>query len=95
MTYTLVATRQGVPGNGQLTSNEQLITILTTIIYTCSVSHASTNFPQYEEYGFPPNYPGLLRGQPPTTKVSSVHSVCVCVCVFVCVCVCVCESVCV
>ncbi|XP_076446963.1 allene oxide synthase-lipoxygenase protein-like [Babylonia areolata] len=58
----------GIPGEGHLTSNEQLVSILTTIIYTCSVSHASTNFPQYEEYGFPPNYPGLLRGQPPRTK---------------------------
>lgn len=60
---------QGVPGNGHFTSNEQLTAVLTTIIYTCSVSHASTNFPQYDEYGFPPNYPGLLRGSPPKDKV--------------------------
>lgn len=58
----------GVPGNGHFTSNEQLTAVLTTIIYTCSVSHASTNFPQYDEYGFPPNYPGLLRGSPPKDK---------------------------
>ncbi|KAK7096851.1 polyunsaturated fatty acid 5-lipoxygenase-like isoform X2 [Littorina saxatilis] len=58
----------GIPGNGDLTTNDQLVMILTTIIYTCSVSHASTNFPQYEEYGFPPNYPGFLRGQPPRDK---------------------------
>lgn len=58
----------GVPGNGRFTSVDQLITTLTTIIYTCSVSHASTNFPQYEEYGFPPNYPGLLRGHPPKSR---------------------------
>ena len=45
---------------------------MTTIIYTCSVSHASTNFPQYEEYGFPPNYPGMLRGIPPKNKVGLV-----------------------
>ena len=60
----------GVPGGGKLTNNEQLIKILTTIIYTCSISHASTNFPQYEEYGFPPNYPGLLRGTPPSSKTT-------------------------
>ena len=58
----------GVPGRGKLTNNEQLIGILTTIIYTCSISHASANFPQYEEYAFPPNYPGLMRGKPPTSK---------------------------
>lgn len=61
---------KGVPGNGVLTSSDQLVAILTSIIYTCSVSHASTNFPQYDEYGFPPNYPGLLRGQPPNTKAA-------------------------
>ncbi|XP_059168642.1 allene oxide synthase-lipoxygenase protein-like isoform X2 [Physella acuta] len=55
----------GVPGNGKLTTNTQLEQIVTSIIYTCSISHASTNFPQYEEYAFPPNYPGLLRGRPP------------------------------
>ncbi|XP_076468009.1 allene oxide synthase-lipoxygenase protein-like [Babylonia areolata] len=58
----------GVPGNGSLTCTDQLVTILTSIIYTCSVSHAAANFPQYDEYGFPPNYPAMLRGQPPTNK---------------------------
>lgn len=56
----------GVPGNGRITTNTQLEQIVTCIIYTCSISHASTNFPQYEEYAFPPNYPGLLRGKPPS-----------------------------
>ncbi|XP_055893478.1 polyunsaturated fatty acid 5-lipoxygenase-like isoform X2 [Biomphalaria glabrata] len=55
----------GVPGNGRIKTNEQLEMIVTSIIYTCSISHASTNFPQYDEYAFPPNYPGLLRGKPP------------------------------
>ncbi|XP_046544436.1 allene oxide synthase-lipoxygenase protein-like isoform X1 [Haliotis rubra] len=58
----------GVPANGKFTTTDQLIMVLTTIIYTCSVSHASTNFPQYEEYAFPPNYPGLMRGVPPVDK---------------------------
>ncbi|KAH9509986.1 hypothetical protein Btru_044788, partial [Bulinus truncatus] len=56
----------GVPGNGRVKTNEQLEMIVTSIIYTCSISHASTNFPQYDEYAFPPNYPGLLRGKPPS-----------------------------
>ncbi|KAL8593844.1 hypothetical protein ACOMHN_065321 [Nucella lapillus] len=58
----------GVPGEGSLTCTDELVTVLTSIIYTCSVSHATTNFQQYEEYGFPPNYPGLLRGVPPKIK---------------------------
>ncbi|CAL1536624.1 unnamed protein product [Lymnaea stagnalis] len=55
----------GVPGNGKITTHEQLEQILTCIIFTCSISHGSANFPQYEEYGVPANYPGLLRGKPP------------------------------
>jgi hypothetical protein len=62
---------QGVPGNGSFTSKDQLYLVLTSIIYTCSVAHASTNFPQYDEYAFPPNYPALLTGKPPTDKVNT------------------------
>ena len=58
----------GVPGGGMLTDTQQLIQIITSLISTCSVMHASANFPQYEEYAFPPNYPSLLRGTPPTSK---------------------------
>ncbi|XP_070197534.1 polyunsaturated fatty acid lipoxygenase ALOX8-like [Littorina saxatilis] len=59
---------QGVPGNGKLDSVDDLITILTSVIYTCSAGHAAANFAQYDEYGFQPNYPGLLKGKPPKTK---------------------------
>lgn len=58
----------GVPGNGKVENKEQLTTILTSIIFTCSVSHAATNFPQYDEYAFPPNYPAHMKGKPPTDK---------------------------
>ena len=58
----------GLPGGGKLTCNHQLIKILISTIYTCSVSQAASNFPHYEEYGFPPNYPGMLRGKPPSNK---------------------------
>uniref|UniRef100_A0A2C9LH96 Lipoxygenase domain-containing protein n=1 Tax=Biomphalaria glabrata TaxID=6526 RepID=A0A2C9LH96_BIOGL len=49
----------------KVNSVEQLEQILTCVIYTCSVGHASANFGQYDEYGFPANYPLCLRGTPP------------------------------
>lgn len=63
---------QGVPGNGELTSTDPLVKILTSVIFICSVAHAGANFPQYDNYCYPPNYPALMRGSPPTSKVSCV-----------------------
>ncbi|GAU93759.1 hypothetical protein RvY_05650-4 [Ramazzottius varieornatus] len=60
---------RGVPGNGKFTDVEQIIVTMTAIISTCSLGHAAANFNQYDEYGFPPNYPGILCGQVPTQKV--------------------------
>ena len=42
------------------------------IVSTCSLGHAATNFQQYEQYAFLPNYPGLLSMNPPTDKVRTV-----------------------
>ncbi|KAH3877888.1 hypothetical protein DPMN_001768 [Dreissena polymorpha] len=59
----------GVPGEGgKFTSRDQLIQVVTSIIYTCSVGHAAANFKQYDEYAFPLNYPSLLLGKPPSNK---------------------------
>ncbi|KAL4229826.1 Arachidonate 5-lipoxygenase [Mactra antiquata] len=65
---------KGVPGNGSFSSKDQLYIVLTSIIYTCSVAHAATNFPQYDEYAFPPNYPALLTGTPPKDKTALEES---------------------
>ncbi|XP_033731578.1 arachidonate 8S-lipoxygenase-like [Pecten maximus] len=58
----------GVPGDGSITNESDLAVILTSIIFTVSVGHAAANFAQYDEYGFPPNYPTLIEGTPPVDK---------------------------
>ncbi|XP_068692122.1 allene oxide synthase-lipoxygenase protein-like isoform X2 [Montipora foliosa] len=50
---------------------DQLIHLLTIVIFTCSSQHAAVNFSQMDSFGFPPNSPALMR-QPPPTKKNSV-----------------------
>ncbi|CAH1793218.1 unnamed protein product [Owenia fusiformis] len=47
---------------------EDISSIVTPLIFQASVQHAAVNFNQYEEYGFPPNYPGFMDGNPPRDK---------------------------
>ncbi|GAB1601975.1 allene oxide synthase-lipoxygenase protein-like, partial [Argonauta hians] len=48
-------------GKCQLTKKYEVKQFITSILFTCSVSHAHANFLQYEEYAFPANYPSMLR----------------------------------
>ncbi|XP_076316229.1 allene oxide synthase-lipoxygenase protein-like isoform X3 [Tachypleus tridentatus] len=51
----------GVPGeSGKFTTVDQVIDVVSVVISTCSIGHAAANFQQYSEYGFPPNYPGIV-----------------------------------
>ncbi|XP_071838412.1 polyunsaturated fatty acid 5-lipoxygenase-like [Apostichopus japonicus] len=59
----------GIPGDGEFKNADQLVDTLTCVIFTCSVAHAACNFSQYDDYGFPPNYPSYLQGAPITSKV--------------------------
>lgn len=52
---------QGLP---PFNSIQNLVEVLAHFIYICSVEHSATNFPQYEQYAFPPNFAAVLHGQP-------------------------------
>ena len=45
---------------------------MTTFIFIGSVGHAAANFAQYEQYGYPPNYPTKLYGERPKNKVNAI-----------------------
>ncbi|XP_072014561.1 allene oxide synthase-lipoxygenase protein-like [Amphiura filiformis] len=65
---------QGVPGGGHFSNRDQLIDTITSVIYISSVAHASVNFLQYEQYGYPFNWPALLYGEPPRKKIGHAES---------------------
>lgn len=51
-----------------LQSREQLIHVLTSIVFTCTCQHAAVNFSQMEITAFVPNVPPVMRLPPPTRK---------------------------
>lgn len=66
---------QGLPfENGRFTSVDELAAFLTSLIFTSSVVHATVNFPQYDTYGYFPNYPPMLIGTPPKHKVYNIDN---------------------
>ena len=56
----------GVPSS--IKSRDQLIEILTALVFTFSCQHAAVNFSQKDFHGFAPNAPALMRRPPPTKK---------------------------
>ncbi|XP_031555445.1 arachidonate 8S-lipoxygenase-like isoform X2 [Actinia tenebrosa] len=59
---------KGIPGDGLISTPDELVLVLTSIIFVSTVGHSAVNTPQYEEYGYLPNYPAVLRGSPPRDK---------------------------
>ena len=64
-----------MPGEGKFETFDELVETLTSVIFMCTAGHAAVNLPQYDEYGYFPNYPTLLVGEPPCDTVCSVHCV--------------------
>lgn len=60
----------GIPGDDEngVTNMENVTDLVTAIISTCSLGHGAANFQQYDEYAYPPNYPGILMGEIPRDK---------------------------
>lgn len=58
---------QGLGGAG-LGRRENLVQVLTSIIYTCSVQHAAVNFPQYDLMSYVPNMPLASYAPAPKQK---------------------------
>lgn len=48
---------------------QNLVDVLTTFIYICSVEHSATNFPQFDQYAFPPNFAAKLHCHPEQEEV--------------------------
>lgn len=51
-----------------LQSRDQLIHVLTCVVFTCSCQHAGVNFGLMDVTGFVPFTPSLMRQPPPTKK---------------------------
>ena len=51
-----------------LQTRDQLVHLLTCIVFGCSCQHAAVNFPQMEITAFVPNVPPVMRLPPPTRK---------------------------
>ena len=51
-----------------LETREQLVHVLTCVVFGCSCQHAAVNFPMMEITGFIPNIPPVMCLPPPTRK---------------------------
>ncbi|XP_059210555.1 arachidonate 12-lipoxygenase, 12S-type [Centropristis striata] len=56
----------GLPSN--LSTKEELSTLLTMVIFTCTAQHAATNNGQFDWCAWVPNTPCTMRHPPPTDK---------------------------
>ena len=60
---------QGLPSMDEIINLDELISFCTTIIFNCTAQHSAVNDSQYDIFGYLPNMPLQLLGNPPTNKV--------------------------
>jgi arachidonate 15-lipoxygenase len=65
---------RGLPNNGAIQRIEELIDVVTFVIYTCSVQHAAVNFPQYDCMSYVPNLPLAGYRPAPTSKTGATEA---------------------
>ena len=65
---------KGLPNDGVIRRVEELIEVVTFVIYTCSVQHAAVNFPQYDCMSYTPNMPLAGYRPAPTTKTGATEA---------------------
>lgn len=59
----------GLVPNGELTTLEQLVEIVTQLIFVSGPQHGAVNYPQYDYMAFVPNIPLATYGNPPSRDV--------------------------
>lgn len=64
----------GMNGIPEFDNIKTLVDILTNFIYICSVEHSATNFPQYDQYVFPPNFAAKLHDKPDKSALNLDHA---------------------
>ena len=63
------------PSMDEIINLDELISFCTTIIFNCTAQHSAVNDSQYDIFGYLPNMPLQLLGNPPTIKVLIISQV--------------------
>jgi arachidonate 15-lipoxygenase len=65
---------RGLPNDGAIETIEDLVEVITFVIFTCSVQHAAVNFPQYDCMSYVPNMPLAGYRPAPTSKTGATEA---------------------
>ena len=65
---------QRLPSMDEIINLDELISFCTTIIFNCTAQHSAVDDSQYDIFGYLPNMPLQLLGNPPRNKVLIISS---------------------